>query len=62
MITIENQSKGGSRVRTPGHNAATTRTNAKKRAQQQRDRVTTQKICSNLSQTLQRRGRGVFEL
>jgi hypothetical protein len=56
------RSKGGSREHTQEHTTTTTRTNAKKRAQQQSDRVMTQKIRLNLSQTLQRRGRGVSEL
>jgi hypothetical protein len=34
------------------HNTRTTHTNAKKRAQQQNDKVTTQKMRSNLSKTL----------
>jgi hypothetical protein len=55
-IKIKNRCKGGSRVRTQEHDATTTRTNAKKRAQQQSDRVTTYKIRSNLSQTFQRHG------
>jgi hypothetical protein len=37
-------------------------TNTKKRAQQQSNRVTTQKMRSNLSQTLRRRGHRVSEL
>jgi hypothetical protein len=40
----QNWSKGGSRIHTQEHNAATMRTNAKKRAQQQNDKVTTQKM------------------
>jgi hypothetical protein len=47
----QNQSKGGSRIHTQEHNAETTRTNAKKRAQQQSDEVTTQKMMSNLPNT-----------
>jgi hypothetical protein len=46
-----NQSKGGSRVRTQEHSATTTRTNTKKRVQQQNDRVTTQKAPKSLSNT-----------
>ena len=48
----QNESKGGNRIHTQEHNAATTRTNAKKRAQQQNDRVTTQKMRSTLSLSL----------
>jgi hypothetical protein len=58
----QNRSKGGSRIRTQEHNATKTWTNAKKRAQQQSDRVTIQKMSSNLSQTLRRRGHGVSVL
>jgi hypothetical protein len=58
----QNTSKGGNRIHTQEHNAATTCTNVKKRAQQQNDRVTTQEMRSNLSRTLQRRGREVSEL
>jgi hypothetical protein len=58
----QNQSKGESRICTQEHNAATTRTNAKKRAQQQSDGVTAHKMRSNLSQTLWRRGHRVLEL
>jgi hypothetical protein len=39
----QNRSKGGNRIHTQEHNAATTRTNAKKRVQWQSDRVMTQK-------------------
>jgi hypothetical protein len=48
----QNKSKEGNRMRTQKHNAATTRTNVKKRAQQQNDRVTTQEMRSNISRTL----------
>jgi hypothetical protein len=58
----QNKSKGGNRIHTQEHNVATTHTNVKNRAQQQNDRVTTQEMLSNLSRTLQRRGRGVSEL
>jgi hypothetical protein len=37
----QNRSKGGTRIRTQEHNAATAHTNAKKRAQQQNDKVAT---------------------
>jgi hypothetical protein len=37
------ESKGGNRIRTQEHNA-TTHTNAKKRVQQQNDKVTSQKF------------------
>jgi hypothetical protein len=58
----QNKSKGGNRICTQEHNKATTHTNVKKRAQQQNNRVTTQEMCSNLSRTLWRHGRGVSEL
>jgi hypothetical protein len=51
-----------SRVRTQEHNTTTTHTNAKKRAQPQNGKFTTQKMRSNLSQTLWRRGHEVLEL
>jgi hypothetical protein len=41
----QNQSKAESTIHTQEHNAATTHTNAKKRAQQQSDGVTTHKMC-----------------
>jgi hypothetical protein len=62
MITIKTKVREGVEHAHKSKIAATTRTNAKKRAQQQRDRVTTRKMRSNLSQTLQRGGHGVSEL
>jgi hypothetical protein len=58
----QNGSKEGNRIRTQEHNKSTTHTNAKKRPQQQNDRVTTQKMRSNLCRTLWRRGLGILEL
>jgi hypothetical protein len=58
----QNGSKERNRIRTQEHNKSTTHTNPKKRAQQHNDRVTTQKMRSNLSRTLQRRGRRISEL
>jgi hypothetical protein len=58
----QNKSKGGNRIHTQEHNAATTHTNLKNRAQQQNGRLTTQEMCSNPSRTLRRHGRGVSEL
>jgi hypothetical protein len=58
----QNESKGGIRILTQEHNTATTHTNAKKKAQQQNNRVSTQEMCSNLSRTLWRHGRGVSKL
>jgi hypothetical protein len=58
----QNRSKGGSRIRTQEHNTAKTHLQAKKRAQQHSDGVTTQKMHSNLSQILWRRGCRVSEL
>jgi hypothetical protein len=49
MITIQNHSKGGNKnTHTQVHNVATTRIKAKKRVQQQNDRVTAQK-CAQIS-------------
>jgi hypothetical protein len=58
----QNESKVGNRIHTQEHNVATTRTNTKKRAQQQNDRVTTQEMHSSISRTFQRRGHGGSEL
>jgi hypothetical protein len=48
----QNESMRGNIIRTQEHNATSTHTNAKKRAQQQNNRVMTQEMCSNLSRTL----------
>jgi hypothetical protein len=58
----QNKTKGGNILHTQEHNATTTHTNAKKRAQHQNDIITIQKMRSNFSRILRRRGRGVLEL
>jgi hypothetical protein len=43
MVTIKTEVREGVRINTQEHNTTTTHTNAKKRAQEQNDRVTAQK-------------------